>query len=171
MFCKIYQHHVIYVVGDGVVEQVNALEYKAEILHQAVHVIVPHILAAQDHTSTVHIPETGQQMAQRGLAAAGLPHNSVLDFWENIQRNSLNNWSSIAGKSDIFCPEIAVLRLLLCTGKIHGGQIQNIIGLIDTGIHNPQQARLRARLFQPLVSRKEQMESITQFRSSMRPPV
>ena len=40
-------------------------------------------------------------------------------------------------------------RLLLCAGKIHGGQIQNITGLIDTGIHNPQQARLRAGLLQP----------------------
>src|SRR5699024_9401518 len=63
------------VVLHGVVEEVHRLEHHGYVLHQAVQLVLPHVVAAHGDFSALHIPEPGDQVAEGGLAAAGGTHH------------------------------------------------------------------------------------------------
>src|SRR5699024_6938487 len=63
------------VVFNGIVEQVDLLNDHRDIAEQTVTGHVPHILTAYCDLAAVHIIETGNQVANRGLAAARWPYN------------------------------------------------------------------------------------------------
>ena len=56
-------------------EQVDLLKDHRDIAEQTVTGHVPHILTAYCDLAAVHIIETGNQVANRGLAAARWPYN------------------------------------------------------------------------------------------------
>ena len=63
------------VVFNGIVEQVDLLKDHRDIAEQTVTGHVPYILTAYCDLAAVHIIETGNQVAYRGLAAARWPYN------------------------------------------------------------------------------------------------
>lgn len=46
------------IIGYRIMKQIYILEHKAEIFHQAVHTVLPHIMTAQCDLPGIHIPET-----------------------------------------------------------------------------------------------------------------
>ena len=131
-------------------EQINILKHKAEIPHQPVHVVFPHVVPAQRHASAVHFPEARQQMAQRGLAAAGRADDGRCRPLGNIQRHTVDDRLFAIQEANVLRTVIAALRLDLRAGNIHGRQVQYGAGLPHAAVHHAQQTRLRARLLQPL---------------------
>ena len=62
-------------IFNGIVEQVDLLKDHRDIAEQTVAGHVPHILTAYCDLAAVHIIETGNQVTNRGLAAARWPYN------------------------------------------------------------------------------------------------
>ena len=56
------------VIGNGILKEIDALEDKAEITNQAVIAVLPDIMPVQTDTSLVHIPEAGNEVAERCFA-------------------------------------------------------------------------------------------------------
>ena len=92
-----------------------------EFLHQAVHVVFSYIVASQRDSSTVHVPETGEQMAERGLAAAGRADDGRGRPLGNVQCDSIDDGFFAIREVNVLCVEVMVLRRKLRTGNIHGG--------------------------------------------------
>ena len=138
------------VIGDGIVEQIYVLEHEAEILHQAVHIVIAHVAAAQGHPAAVHIPKPGKQVAQGGLAAPRGAHDGRSGLFGNFQGHAVDNGPAFIGKAHLLGPQIVPQGSDFLPGNVHGGQIEDIAGLIYAGIHHPQQAGLGARLLQSL---------------------
>ncbi len=97
-------------LGDRVVEQIDVLEHEAEISHQAVHIVFPHIVPAQCDLSAVHVPEAGQQMAEGGLAAAGGAHKGVDRAFTEGQVDAVQDLRITIAKVDIVQRHGAALR-------------------------------------------------------------
>lgn len=56
------------VISNGILKEIDALEDKAEITNQAVIAIISNIMSVQTDTSLVHIPEAGNEVAERCFA-------------------------------------------------------------------------------------------------------
>ena len=56
------------VIGNGILKEIDALKDKAEITNQAVIAVIPDIMPVQTDTSLVHIPEAGNEVAERCFA-------------------------------------------------------------------------------------------------------
>ncbi len=75
------------IIGNRVLEEIHIMEYKAEILRQCIHAILFDVSSTQRDDTTVHIPESGKQMAQCGFTTARFPtEQDTLPVW-NFQRN------------------------------------------------------------------------------------
>ena len=59
------------IIFNGVMEQKYILKYHADIRHQAVRRKFLYVLSAQQNLSFLHIPESGNQVAQSGLSGTG----------------------------------------------------------------------------------------------------
>ena len=99
------------VVGDGVAEQVDVLEHEGEVLHQAVHVVVPHVAPAQGHRPGVRVPEPGQQVDQRGLAAAGGADDGGGGPFGDVQRYAVDDLLFVIGELQPPSPRCPGLRV------------------------------------------------------------
>ena len=56
------------VISNGILKEINVLEDKAEIANQAVIAVLPDIMPIQTDASLVHIPEAGDEVAERCFA-------------------------------------------------------------------------------------------------------
>ena len=66
------------VVLYGVREEVHALKDHAHLFHQRFQRVVAHVRAADADRAAVHIPESGDEVAKRRLAAAAGPMMAVV---------------------------------------------------------------------------------------------
>ena len=90
------------IVGDGILKEIHILKDKAEVSHEAVHAVLPHIGAAQTHLTAVHVPESGYQMAKCGLSASAGTHNGCGGPFRDMQGDAVDDFSFIVGKIYIF---------------------------------------------------------------------
>ena len=134
------------IIGYRIMKEINILKYKAEIFHQAVHIIFTDIYSTKHYRALVHIPKSGKQMAERSFSTARGSDNGSCALFRNIYRYSINNFPLIIRKADIFCTKVTTLWQQLSTRGIHYEKPQNFICLIDTGIHHPQKRGLCASL-------------------------
>ena len=91
-------------------EQIDVLEHEAEISHQAVHIVLAHVIPSERHAACVHIPEARQQLAQRRFAAAGGSDNRCGCPFGNVQSNTVDDGLFTVGKVNILRPEVMLLR-------------------------------------------------------------
>lgn len=98
-------------------------------------------MPAQSDLPTVHAPEAGQQVAEGDLAA-GRPDDGGDGPLGNVQRDAVNDGFFAIREANVLCMKVAALRVELRTGNVHGGQIQDSVGLIHAGVRHPQQAGL-----------------------------
>ena len=75
------------VLLDGAGEQDVFLEYHGDLFPQRLHVVLPHVNAADPHAALCGIVEAGDQLYQRALGAAGAAEDAHGHAGGNVQVN------------------------------------------------------------------------------------
>ena len=132
------------VVGNGILEQIHALEYKAEIFHQAVHAVILHIHATQADTASVHFPEPGDELTKGGLAATGRADDGGGGFLRNMDGYAIDDFALAVGKLHIFHINIVVGGRNVLPINVHRRHIQNGLRLAHIQVNISQQCRVAA---------------------------
>ena len=115
------------IVGNSIVEKVDILENKGEVLHQGIHVVILHISSAQGHCSGIHIPEPGQQVHKCRLASTGRSDNGRCSLLRNLHGHTVNDLAFLIGKLHILRGKIPVLGPDHLPCDIHLRCIQDLL--------------------------------------------
>ena len=130
------------IVGDGILKEIHILKDKAEVSHEAVHAVLPHIGAAQTHLTAVHVPESGYQMAKCGLSASAGTHNGCGGPFRDMQGDAVDDFSFIVGKIYIFHIDGIIGGNNVLSTDIHRFQVKDLLSLIHADIHGAEQRRI-----------------------------
>jgi hypothetical protein len=74
-----------------IMEKIDVLENHRNVFYQAVGGAVLYVLATDKHLAGLYIPEPGDKVAQRCLAAAGRPYNRTGAALWNSQGNIVDD--------------------------------------------------------------------------------
>ena len=121
------------VVLHGIVEKIHRLEHHGNVLHQAVQLVLPHIMAAHGDPSALDIPEAGDKITQSGLAAAGGAYHGGGAAGGDCKAHMIQNGPLPIGKRDILKPDRSILWTKFRSVNIHHRRIIDGIGLIHRG--------------------------------------
>ena len=121
------------VVLHRVVEEIHRLKHHGDVLHQAVQLVLPHIMAAYGDPAALDIPKAGDEIAQSGLSAAGGPHHGGGAAGGDGKTHMIQNGPLPIGERDILKPDRGILRLEFRPVNIHHRRIVDGVGLIHGG--------------------------------------
>ena len=121
------------IVLHRVVEEIHRLKHHGDVLHQAVQLVLPHIMAAYGDPAALDIPKAGDEIAQSGLSAAGGPHHGGGAAGGDGKTHMIQNGPLPIGERDILKPDRGILRLEFRPVNIHHRRIVDGVGLIHGG--------------------------------------
>ena len=117
---------------------------KAEITNQAVIAVIPDIMPVQTDTSLVHIPEAGDEVAERCFARARRSDQGSCCFFGNGEGNLVNDFLISIREANVSQLNPAALRLNILTTDVHRLDSQDLVDHINRQINNAQERRERA---------------------------
>ena len=82
------------------------MKHHADLGKQAVGGAILHILPAHQHRTLLYIPETGDQVTQGGLAAAGGSHDGAGRALGDVQRNAVYDHAAVVGEG--YVPQLNI---------------------------------------------------------------
>ena len=127
------------VVFNGIVEQIDLLKDHRDIAKQTITGHILHIFTVYCDLAAVHIIEAGNQVANRGLAAAGWPYNgrsaALGDGKADIPQN--RNFF-IVGECHITESNVCVLQRNIFPIFVYNVGVLNAVQFIQRSINNLQ---------------------------------
>ncbi len=135
-FCRLYYLVVgsiwpakLDIVLNGVVEEVDILEHHGDVFHQAVQLVVPHVMTANANRAVLHIPEPRDQITEGGFPAAGGTDDSRGGSSGDREADVVQNFALPVGETDIHKGDGSIRRRQFLPVNIHRGRAVNGICL------------------------------------------
>ena len=89
------------VVLDGVGKEIHILKDHADLVHQRFQSVLPDVLSAHSDSTSVHVPEPGNQMAEGGFPAAGRAYDGCGGLIRNADGDILKDGLFVIGKGHV----------------------------------------------------------------------
>ena len=126
------------VILDGVGKQIHILKDHADLVHQRFQSVLPDVLSAHSDSTSVHVPEPGNQMAEGGFPAAGGAHDGRGGLIRNTDRDILKDRLFVIGKGHVVQGDLMGDGSDICPGAVHFRQSLNLVRMVDGAAYHPQ---------------------------------
>ena len=135
------------VVLNAVIKQVHALKDHAEIAHQTIQRIVLHINAAQLDRTAVHIPKSGHETGERGLAGTRGPHDGCGCPFRDGKTRIINDFPVSVREIHMVKYNVMAFWRLNRAALVHSWRLVNFLYPINRSInHRQHKEHLAGRL-------------------------